>query len=161
MSGNHRSWLILAMPPAVALSLLVVAIVLANGCGTAVSGERQRAATGAAEGASPEFVVYYLHGDMRCRTCRSIEAMAEKVVRERFADELERGRLAWRVINFDRPENRHFVDDFGLTSSSLVVVDRRPGHERHLVLDRVWMLVRDPLKFKGYVSQTLERFLRG
>jgi predicted outer membrane protein len=46
---------------------------------------------------TPEYVVYYFHGQFRCETCLKIEAWAKDAVSEGFARELKAGNLAWRT----------------------------------------------------------------
>ena len=52
---------------------------------------------------------------------------SEEAIRGGFADELASGRLAWRVVNIDEPENKHFVQDFELVTKSLVLVEYQDG----------------------------------
>jgi hypothetical protein len=107
-----------------------------------------------------QIVVYYFHGTRRCKTCRTIEANAEEVVRSGFAKELESGSLAWKVVNYDEPENEHFIKEFGLVSASLVVVET-DGDEpvRFEVLQKAWSLVRDKSGFDRYVRQSILAYL--
>lgn len=113
----------------------------------------------ASENRAP-FVLYYLHGTRRCRTCLSIEDMAERIVTTSFREQLEQGRLSWASINFDQPANRHFVEDFGLVSSSLVLVERREdGSRRFRVLGETWPLSHDEVRFRAYLIRELRSFL--
>jgi hypothetical protein len=112
-----------------------------------------------ADSGSP-IVVYYFHGDRRCKTCLKIEAYAEEVVKSEFAEELESGSLTWQVVNYDEPENNHFIKEFGLVSASLVVVER--GNDdavRFEVLQKTWLLVGDKSDFDQYVQQSIRAHL--
>ena len=107
-----------------------------------------------------QIVFYYLHGARRCNTCRSIEAYAKGVVNSSFADAVESGALTWKVINYDAPENRHFVDDFGLFTSSLVIVEMERGEMVGFeVLQETWSLVGDKKRFQQYVYRALREHL--
>ena len=107
-----------------------------------------------------QIVFYYLHGARRCNTCRSIESYAKGVVNSRFADAVESGALTWKVMNYDTPENRHFVDDFGLFTSSLVVVEMKQGEMVGFeVLQETWSLVGDKKRFQQYVYRALREHL--
>jgi hypothetical protein len=70
-------------------------------------------------GQDRQVVLYYFHGARRCKTCLSMEANALEVVKSEFAEELDSGALVWKVVNYDEPENEHFIKDFKLVSSSL------------------------------------------
>jgi len=117
--------------------------------------------SGATASDGHKVVAYYFHGAQRCKTCLHIESTAEKVMRERFGEELKAGRLTWRTANIDRAENEHFVKDFQLVSSSVVLVEldgEKPV--RYKVLDRVWQLARDDFEFEAYVGRETAAFLK-
>ena len=108
-----------------------------------------------------EVVAYYFHGNLRCRTCQTIEAYSEEAIRSEFADELASGHLVWRVVNTDEPENRHFVKDFELVTRSLVLTEYREGEvTRWENLKQVWQLVRDKEQFLDYVHSSTRKFLQ-
>ena len=108
-----------------------------------------------------EVVAYYFHGNLRCRTCRTIEAYSEEAIRSEFADELGSGRLAWRVVNVEEPENEHFVKDFELVTRSLVLTEYEDGEVIHWEnLKQVWQLVRDKEQFLDYVHSSTREFLQ-
>ena len=107
-----------------------------------------------------QIVVYYFHGKYRCKTCRTIEAYAEEAVKTSFEEPLKTGVLAWKVVNVDESENEHFLYDFELPGSSLVVVEMRDGQPgRFEVLQDVWTLVGDKDGFFDYVRQGVGAFL--
>jgi hypothetical protein len=107
-----------------------------------------------------QIVVYYFHGARRCKTCRTIEAYTQQVVTSKFAEELSSGALAWKVVNYDEPENKHFIKDFGLVSSAVVVVETDKGEPvRFEVLQKAWLLVRDKWRFDNYVQQSVLDYL--
>jgi len=119
------------------------------------------ATSGAPSSADARVVVYYFHGNLRCSTCRTIEAYSEEAIKEGFADELASGRLDWRVVNTDEPDNKHFVQDFELVTRSLVLVEYRDDKvSRHENLQQVWQLVRDKERFLDYVRASTREFLR-
>jgi hypothetical protein len=108
-----------------------------------------------------QVILYYFHGTRRCKTCRTIEANAEKAIGEKFKDALQEGTLRWIVLNTDEATNAHFVKDFDLYSSSLVVVEVN-GDEviRHEVLQDAWKLVRDEPRFIQYVQRSVHEYLK-
>jgi hypothetical protein len=111
--------------------------------------------------AEREVVLYYFHGTHRCNTCRTIEAYAQQAIETKFKDELQNGTLQWKTVNTDESANEHFVKDFALVSSSLVVVEMSGGDVvRHDVLQDAWTLVRDEPRFKQYVQKSVHEYLR-
>ncbi len=120
----------------------------------------ETAATAPENAPGDRVVAYYFHGTSRCRTCLTIEAYADEAIRRGFPGELADGRLLWRVVNLESPENEHFVSDFGITTRSVVLVrmvDGRP--DRWKSLDEVWTLIDDQAAFETYVQGEARRFL--
>jgi hypothetical protein len=109
---------------------------------------------------APQVVAYYFHTNYRCSTCRTIEAYSEEAVTAGFVDELAAGTLAWRVVNIEEPENKHYVEDFQLVTKSVVLVEERSGEVvRFKTLDKVWLLTRDRDAFLDYVRDATREFL--
>lgn len=109
-----------------------------------------------------KLIVYYFHGTKRCNTCRTIEAYTEEAVRSGFPKQLESGRIEWRPVNVDEPENEHFVEDYGLTTRTVVLVDVEQGREEKWTkLERVWDLVGDKDAFVDYITKNTGEYLAG
>ena len=122
--------------------------------------EANPAVADSAPAVSAETVVYYFHGNVRCATCKKIEAYADEAVHEEFGKALEDGSLQWQVVNIDEPANRHFIQDFQLVTRSVVLVEYRDGKVvRFENLDQVWQLVRDKERFVTYVKDATREFL--
>jgi hypothetical protein len=140
-----------------ALAALVAAPLLGGLAATIALG-----AEAEARAADPQYVVYYLHATKRCHTCRSIESQAERAVRQWFGDQLQAGTLDWRALDYEKPPHRHFVEDFDLFASSLVVAEMRDGEPvRHEVLQDVWRHVGDEERFAAYVRDSIRSFMNG
>ncbi len=105
----------------------------------------------------PGVVVYYFHGKARCKKCLAMEQYTREAVESITTSHEGRGAVAWRVIDYDDPAHEHFVNDFGLTSSSVVVVrTSESGPAPFKILDKTWDLVSDKEAFKAYVvTETL------
>jgi hypothetical protein len=151
----------------VRITLLVVIVILVlSGFVSSVSAKspeatasQSNAETGPA-GAEREVVLYYFHGTRRCNTCRKVESYAQQAVETKFSDELQVGALQWKVLNTDEEVNAHFLKDFELVSSSLVVVEMNGGDViRHDVLQDAWTLVRDESRFIEYIQKSVGEYL--
>lgn len=114
------------------------------------------------EGPGRRVVAYYFHGRVRCASCVKIGNLSGKAIRERFPEELRKGLIAFREVNIDDPENRHFIDDYGLSSQSLVIVECRDGRRvRWKNLEKVWTLLDSEKKFLQYVQEGVSSYLKG
>lgn len=127
----------------------------------APAGEASSEEPSAAAPPAHQVVAYYFHNTQRCKTCLKIERLAEEALRERFAPAFEAGKLEWRAVNMDEPPNAHFVSDYQLVTSSLVLVDLHDGEQRDWAkLEKVWQLVHDDeAAFKQYVAEQAREYL--
>ena len=116
--------------------------------------EAQAAGPSESNTEAPKVVAYYFHANIRCMTCRAIESYAKEAVQTGFADALKDGRLEWRVVNVEVPRNAHFIQDFQLTTSSVVLERLADGKRQDWKnLQRVWELVRgDKEDFLKYIQ---------
>lgn len=105
--------------------------------------------------------VINFHGTERCPTCLHIGALSRSVVAEEFSAEVGDGRLAWVTIDYDEPGNAHFMQDYDLVSSNVVVVRHAAGRELGWSrLDEVWSLNHDEPAFRAYVQAAVDEALR-
>ncbi len=117
----------------------------------------------AVEGVAPHRAdrtdIFYFHGTARCFTCRTIEDYTAKAVAEHFGDELRSGDVVLRSVNVEIPENRHYIDDFQLSTRTVVIADVRADTVRNWEsLDQIWNLVGDSLTFSDYIRDEIVAF---
>jgi len=118
------------------------------------------AAPDSAKDQKHKLIAYYFHRTQRCRTCLAIEAYAEEALKDAFPEALETGELEWRLVDVEEPGNGHFVEEYELVSSALVLVDTFGGEANEWrELKEVWNLVDDELKLKAYVEAEAFPFL--
>jgi len=101
-----------------------------------------------------QIVAYYFTGKVRCSSCRKIEAVSRETIEKSFPKELACNQLRFLVVNVDQPEHRHFVEEYQLESSSLVLVEMRDGKPANWKnLSDVWTLVENDSKLEKYVRE--------
>jgi len=106
-------------------------------------------------------IAYYFHVTARCVTCRTIESYSREVVEQRFSGDIAKGRLEFRLVNVQQPENRHFVKDYQLFTKSLVLVRFEKGKQaEYKVLNDTWQLVGDKRAMQGYVEREVRDYLK-
>jgi len=107
-----------------------------------------------------QIVATYFHGDLRCATCKKLEAYARDAVEKTFPAEIVSGTVAFKTVNVDRPENEDFNHDYSLVTRSLVITEELNGKVvRWTNLDKIWQLVRDEVAYKDYVVEGVRRYL--
>jgi hypothetical protein len=106
-------------------------------------------------------IARYCHGHARCSNCLKIENYSREAIETGLRRDLDSGRLRFEVVNVEEPANRHYVQDYGLYTKSLVLVAQSGGQElRHKVLNDVWNYLSDKAAFQAYVRSETEKFLQ-
>jgi hypothetical protein len=109
-----------------------------------------------------QVIAYYFHGTVRCETCLMIEQLAKAVIEQQFSTELTMNGLVFTSVNYELPENAHFLTDYKLPCPSLVLVRRTDGKEEAWkLLADTWQLVHEPIRLNAYVETEVRHFLRG
>jgi hypothetical protein len=109
---------------------------------------------------SHKIVAYYFHTNARCSTCRKIEAYSHEAIEEGFKSELKNGTLELRVINYEEPENRHYIKDYKLVTKSLILVNLVDGKQTEWTnLKLVWQLTKNKEAFLNYVRKEVGNYL--
>ena len=105
-------------------------------------------------------MLYYFYGNVRCPICRKFESFSDEALREEFSEALNNGRLEWRMVNVEEPDNKHFISDYQLYSKSLVVVKIQGGKQTDWKnLNRIWKLVRNKGAFIKYVQDEVNNYM--
>jgi len=103
-------------------------------------------------------VVVNFHSRTRCNSCREIGKQALAVVETDFAAELKSGRIIWQVVNFEEPANKHFVGEYGLTTSTIVVMRRQGGRDAEWQrLDKIWDHLFDGPAMRALVKEHISQ----
>lgn len=151
------------------IASLAVALIAFTGCSDA-----PRNPQAAESSSSPEFpsrarppeqviqvVAYYFHGTVRCETCQKIEKHSKDLIHGRFADQLASQHLVFKSVDYDEPENRHFLTDYKLPCPSLVLVREERGKPREWkLLGQTWDYVHIPPQLDQYIEEEVGDFVQ-
>lgn len=92
-------------------------------------------------------------------TIIAIGKLARETVNERFQDELKSGRIEFKEVNIDLPENKELAGKFQAGGSALFL-NSIYGGEDHIAQDvKVWRLTGDPTAFKDYLEAKINVLL--
>ena len=109
----------------------------------------------------PVVIARYCHGHARCSNCVKIEQYSREAIETGLRKALDSGRLRFEVVDVEEPAHRHYIQDYGLYTKSLVLVAEAGGKEvRHKVLNGVWDHLSDKTAFMTYVKSETESFLK-
>jgi len=105
--------------------------------------------------------VFLFHATQRCVTCITIGKYAKETVEQKFPDELKSGKIDFREINIDLPENKELATKFKATGSSLFINSIIDGKDNIETDVEVWRLVSNEQGFISYLSEKIKGFFDG
>lgn len=111
--------------------------------------------------AANSVVVYYFHGNFRCTNCYNMEQWTKELMETCFKEQIDSGKLVFKIFNTDEKENQHFLNDYKLYTKSVVLSLVKGGREvRYDNLVKVWDCLRSKEKFQEYVRTEIEKYLK-
>lgn len=103
--------------------------------------------------------VYYFHRTQRCNTCKAIGRYTGEVINETFIEEQKRGRIEFREINVELPENKELAKKFKASGPSLFMNIIKNGQDNIIADANIWRLVGDEESFKKYLAEKIKSLL--
>lgn len=124
-------------------------------------GPGDRPETRAEEPRAGQVIVYFIHGRAKCPTCDLILAHTRNALASSFREETEGGSVVLRPVDVEKPGNEHFMEDFDLYTTSVVLFTLgNDGKPRWDNLEKAWELAEKEETFVSYLSTELRRFLK-
>ena len=109
--------------------------------------------------AGNQVVMTYFISGVRCESCKKIEDLSRETAEKSFSAEVATQKLVFRVIDTGEPANRHYVDDYKLTSKTVVISHRVDGKETEWKdMDKVWDLLDQPDAFRSYLASAIQDY---
>ncbi|MDD1720205.1 MAG: nitrophenyl compound nitroreductase subunit ArsF family protein [Methanoregulaceae archaeon] len=153
-----RSWLLLSV------AIVAIAIMLTAGCvNEQTSGQNSTVPESAvqASGQVTKVEVFHFHPTRQCVSCKAVGDLAGETVNTSFVPELASGKLVFRHINYQLPENAALVKIYGVTGSSLMIGVYTPeGFHKEENL-KVWYKIGNKEEYMSYLKGVIERRLAG
>lgn len=103
--------------------------------------------------------IFLFHATRRCTTCMAIGRLAGETVDEYFQPERQAGRVEFREINIDLPENKELAKKFQASGSSLFINAVYNGRDNISEDIMVWRLTTNETQFKNYLKNKISNFL--
>ncbi|OQA86306.1 MAG: hypothetical protein BWY27_01175 [Bacteroidetes bacterium ADurb.Bin234] len=73
--------------------------------------------------------VLYFHGKQRCKSCVSIELRTKEMLNTYFSQEMKKGKIIFKTIDFSLKENEPIADKYEIAWSSLLLIKHQNGDE--------------------------------
>ena len=98
--------------------------------------------------------VTYFSSNVRCVSCRKIEALTRNTIETQFAEQMNSRQLVFETINIDLPENKHYVEEYELSFKTVLIayVDGT-GEKQWRKMDKVWELLSNEDQFEAYIAE--------
>jgi hypothetical protein len=98
-------------------------------------------------------------GTQRCASCLTVGNFTKKTLEDKFAPELESGKIVFKEINGELPENQEIVIKYQARGSSLFVNAIRDDKDDITEDVTVWRLVNNESQFITYFENKLNTLL--
>jgi len=103
--------------------------------------------------------VFLFHNTERCYSCITIGKFAKETVEQNFPNELKSGKIEFKEVNIDLPENEELATKFRATGSSLFINPIIDGKDNIKEDTQVWRLVSNEQSFVNYLSEKIKKLL--
>ena len=89
-------------------------------------------------------IVYQFHRRFRCEECHKLEELIKETLKTYFPEELNAGRLIFRVVDLDAEGNGHYEKEYDFFYNTVIMVDIDQGKEASFKnLEKIWSLLED------------------
>jgi len=103
--------------------------------------------------------VVHFHGTKQCASCIAVGTFAKKTLEESFPAEMQAGRIVFKDVNAELPENNEIVLRYQARGSSLFVNAISQGRD-HIEEDAtVWRLTTNEEQYKQYFEREIRDLL--
>lgn len=99
--------------------------------------------------------VYYFYAKPRCISCQKIENYTQEAVTS-----LSNSNVVYKAVNLDKPENKHYYEDYGLYTKAVVLSQVQSGKEvKSKNLTEIWTKLNNEKAFKEYINTEIQNIL--
>ncbi len=145
--------------------ILILAIIIAVAANSpksnaVTSSMKKGDATGQSSTMSADKIeVVHFHATQQCWSCITVGEYTLKTIKEKFPQEYENGKIVFKEINGELPENKDMVIKYQARGSSLFVNAIRDGKDNIEEDITVWRLVSNENQFVTYFQNKLNNLL--
>jgi len=102
--------------------------------------------------------VYYFHKAIRCDGCVSLENKTKAALETKFKNELNSKEISFVAVDMDDENNQHFIEKYGVNSSSVLIVQNSADNNNWKKLDLISEKANNDSEFNDYLYSELETF---
>ncbi len=103
--------------------------------------------------------IYYFHRTQRCYSCNTLSQYVQETIEQKFSEEIKNGKIEFREINVDLPENKEVALKFQASGSSLFINTIRDKRDDINQDTDVWRLLSNKSQFENYLTNKINLLL--
>lgn len=103
--------------------------------------------------------VLHFHATQQCISCINIGKFTKAVIDEKFTQEVKDGKIVFKEVNIDLPENFKIAQDYKVSGSALYLNAVKDGKDNHEEDTTVWRLVTNETQLKSYFEAKIKKLL--
>lgn len=101
--------------------------------------------------------VYYFHMNLRCVTCKTVEAEARKNVELLYPEQVKSGKITFTALNLEEATGKSVGDKLGVNSQTLLIVN---GDQKINITNEGFLYaVSQPQKFSEVIKSKIDPLL--
>jgi len=105
--------------------------------------------------------VIHFHGTRQCNSCIAVGKLAEETINDNFKLEIASGKISFKHINIELPENSELVEKYDVKGASLWIgVYTEDGFYPEENVN-VWYKIDNPEEYKNYLTDLLVKRFNG
>ncbi len=103
--------------------------------------------------------IYYFHRTQRCYSCNILSQYTREIIEQKFSEEIKNGKIEFREVNVDLPENKDTALKFQASGSSLFINSIKDGQDNINQDANVWRLLNNRSQFENYLTNKINSLL--
>lgn len=106
--------------------------------------------------------ILHFHPKVQCYSCKTLGEYAEETINKYYSNELSNGRITFRHVNYELPENQELVLLYRPPGSALCIGVY--DDQGHLYIEEnfgVWYRIENKDNFMSYMKQLVDMRLKG
>jgi len=148
------------------LGILILGTAVLSGCTTSTEGKTyyfdeggNMSTTKQKPKAAEKLEVYYFHGTARCYSCQTMGQLVSDLISQRYSRQVKDGKIDFKQINVDLPENKEIARKYQASGSSLFI-NRIIESQNKIEQDgNVWRYLSNEANFNKYLGDKIDSYL--
>lgn len=103
--------------------------------------------------------VYYFHRTARCYSCNTMGELVTNLINERYGQQVKEGKIDFKQLNVELPENKEIAKKFQATGSSLFINRIMNGKDKIEQDADVWRYLSSAENFNEYLGKKIDSYL--